>query len=101
MISSTIAAYAAISDQSLLTGLFHTTLKKFLKVQSATPSWLQAIAISMPFHGALQAAPNTDITKCCRPLDHQNVDHQVHDRSLFLPHLFCFRYWTVLRKLSG
>ena len=57
MISSTIAAYAAISDQSLLTGLFHTTLKKFLKVQSATPSWLQAIAISVPFHGALQAAP--------------------------------------------
>ncbi len=31
-ISSTIAAYAAISEQSLLTGLFHTTLKKFLKV---------------------------------------------------------------------
>ena len=57
MISSTIAAYAAISDQSLLTGLFHTTLKKFLKVQSAIPPWLQAIAICMRFHESFAGSP--------------------------------------------
>ena len=44
-ISSTIAAYAAISEQSLLTGLFHTTLKKFLKVLAAA-SFLHAIPCS-------------------------------------------------------
>ena len=44
-ISSTIAAYAAISEQSLLTGLFHTTLKKFLKVPTAAPSPVPALVI--------------------------------------------------------
>ena len=44
---STIAAYAAISEQSLLTSLFHTALKKFLKViRAAMPSEAWSASIS-------------------------------------------------------
>jgi hypothetical protein len=39
-LANTIAAYAAISEQSLLTGLFHTTLKKFLKVKLSSLPFL-------------------------------------------------------------
>ena len=45
-LANTIAAYAAISEQSLLTGLFHTTLKKFLKVRlSSLPFSLLSVTI--------------------------------------------------------